>query len=154
MGSTAFIRDHTTTPVHSDSVEACRGVRQLISSRPRQLQELVWRLAASPTCPLALCPVCVCSIVSWLSWPHGLHVARQAPLFMEFSRKEYWSGLPFPFPGNIPNQSSISTVRTYAHILIQYEIESGESTDREYRPVSSISYFQVCFCLLQRNHKK
>ena len=27
-------------------------------------------------------------------------VARQAPLFMGFPRQEYWSGLPFPFPGN------------------------------------------------------
>ena len=26
--------------------------------------------------------------------PHGLYVAHQAPLFMEFSRQEYWSGLP------------------------------------------------------------
>ena len=25
-------------------------------------------------------------------------VASQAPLFMEFSRQEYWSGLPFPSP--------------------------------------------------------
>ena len=25
-------------------------------------------------------------------------VARQAPLSMEFSRQEYWSGLPFPSP--------------------------------------------------------
>ena len=30
-------------------------------------------------------------------------VAHQAPLSMEFSRKEYWSGLPFPFPGNLPD---------------------------------------------------
>ena len=30
-------------------------------------------------------------------------VARQAPLSMEFSRQEYWSGLPFPSPGDIPN---------------------------------------------------
>ena len=30
-------------------------------------------------------------------------VAHQAPLSMEFSRQEYWSGLPFPFPGNLPN---------------------------------------------------
>ena len=30
-------------------------------------------------------------------------VAHQAPLSMEFSRQEYWSGLPFPFPGHIPN---------------------------------------------------
>ena len=30
-------------------------------------------------------------------------VARQAPLSMDFSRQEYWSGLPFPSPGNLPD---------------------------------------------------
>ena len=30
-------------------------------------------------------------------------VAYQAPLSMGFSRQEYWSGLPFPSPGDIPN---------------------------------------------------
>ena len=29
--------------------------------------------------------------------------ALQAPLSMEFSRQEYWSGLPFPSPGDLPN---------------------------------------------------
>ena len=29
-------------------------------------------------------------------------IARQAPLSMEFSRQEYWSGLPFPSPGDPP----------------------------------------------------
>ena len=29
-------------------------------------------------------------------------VARQAPLFMRFSRQEYWSGLPSPPPGRLP----------------------------------------------------
>ena len=29
--------------------------------------------------------------------------ARQAPLTMGFSRQEYWSGLPFPSPGDLPN---------------------------------------------------
>ena len=28
-------------------------------------------------------------------------VAHQTPLSMEFSRQEYWSGLPFPFPGDL-----------------------------------------------------
>ena len=27
----------------------------------------------------------------------------QAPLSIEFSRQEYWSGLPFPSPGDLPN---------------------------------------------------
>ena len=28
-------------------------------------------------------------------------VAYEAPLSMEFSRQEYWSGLPFPSPGDL-----------------------------------------------------
>ena len=39
---------------------------------------------------------------SWLSatpWS----VARQAPLAMEFCRQEYWSGLPFLSPGDLPD---------------------------------------------------
>ena len=34
--------------------------------------------------------------------PHGL-VACQAPLSMGFSRQEYWSSLPFPTVGDLPN---------------------------------------------------
>ena len=29
-------------------------------------------------------------------------VAHQVPLFMEFFRQEYWSGLPFLSPGDLP----------------------------------------------------
>ena len=31
-------------------------------------------------------------------------VALQALLSMGFSRQEYWSGLPFPSPGHLPDQ--------------------------------------------------
>ena len=30
-------------------------------------------------------------------------VAHQAPPSMRFSRQEYWSGLPFPTPGHLPD---------------------------------------------------
>ena len=30
-------------------------------------------------------------------------VAYKAPLSMGFSRQEYWSGLPFPSPGDLPD---------------------------------------------------
>ena len=30
-------------------------------------------------------------------------VAHKAPLSMGFSRQEYWSGLPFPSPGDLPD---------------------------------------------------
>ena len=44
------------------------------------------------------------SVVSDSLRPHGL--ARQAPLSMGFPRQEYWSGLPFLPPGNLPDQGS------------------------------------------------
>ena len=42
-----------------------------------------------------------CSVTSNSSQPHVLQ--HRAPLSMEFSRQEYWSGLPFPSPGNLPH---------------------------------------------------
>ena len=33
-------------------------------------------------------------------------VAREAPLSMGFPRQEYWSGLPFSSPGDLPDQGS------------------------------------------------
>ena len=40
-----------------------------------------------------LCPI-LCDPMDYSPW---------APLFMDFSRQEYWSGLLFPSPGDIPN---------------------------------------------------
>ena len=36
-------------------------------------------------------------------FPTPWTVAHQAPLSMGYSRQEYWSGLPFPPPGDLPN---------------------------------------------------
>ena len=33
-------------------------------------------------------------------------VSHQAPLTMGFPRQEYWSGLPFPCPGNLSNSGT------------------------------------------------
>ena len=48
--------------------------------------------------------LCCCLVTSHdrlfeIPWP----IAHQAPLSMGFPRQEYWSGLPFPFPGDLPN---------------------------------------------------
>ena len=39
---------------------------------------------------------CLTLVLTWT-------VACQAPLSMGFSRQEYWSGLPFPSPGDLSN---------------------------------------------------
>ena len=47
------------------------------------------------------------SEVKWLSrvqlFVTPWTIASQAPPSMEFSRQEYWSGLPFPSPGDLPD---------------------------------------------------
>ena len=43
------------------------------------------------------------SIVSNSLQPHELYVVHQVPLSMEYSRQDYWSGLPFPFSGDLPD---------------------------------------------------
>ena len=47
----------------------------------------------------------VCVLVTqWcLTLSDRTTVAHQAPLSMAFSRQDYWSGLPFSTPGNLPN---------------------------------------------------
>ena len=37
---------------------------------------------------------------------HGLYIACQAPLSVGFPRQEYWSGLPFHSPGDLPDQEN------------------------------------------------
>ena len=47
-------------------------------------------------------------------------VVRQAPLFMEFSRQEYWSGRPCPSPGDLTNpgvEPSLLHCRQVLHCL-------------------------------------
>ena len=46
--------------------------------------------------------VCVCVCMHACSVTSD-SVTHQAPLFTEFPRQEYWSGLPFPSPGDLPN---------------------------------------------------
>ena len=48
----------------------------------------------------------VCSVVSSSLTSHGLYVIHQAPLSMVSFRQEYWSGFPFPPPGDLPDQGS------------------------------------------------
>ena len=58
-------------------------------------------------------------------------VACQTPLYMEFSRQEYWSGLPFPTPGYLPDLGiepgslySLSHQEAISTIIMNYSIES------------------------------
>ena len=64
----------------------------------------VFELSICASTSTARCESSLCvlsrSVVSNYLLPHGV----QPPLCMEFSRQEYWSGLTFPSPGDLPNQ--------------------------------------------------
>ena len=45
----------------------------------------------------------VCRAVLSPIWLLDPRAARQAPLSLGFPRQEYWSGLPFPSPGDLPH---------------------------------------------------
>jgi len=48
-------------------------------------------------------------------------VARQAPLSMGSPRQEYWSGLPFPSPGDLPDPGIEPTLPALAGRLFTAE---------------------------------
>ena len=48
-------------------------------------------------------------------------VAHQAPLAMGFPRQEYWSGLPLPTPGDLPDPGIEALSPALASILFTTE---------------------------------
>ena len=75
-------------------------------------------IGVSPSASVLLMNIQDWSSLGWTGWisllSHvqffgtPLTVAFQAPLSMEFSRQEYWSGLPFPSPGDQTQVFSIA----------------------------------------------
>ena len=64
-------------------------------------------------------------------------VAYQAPLSKELSRQEYWSGLPFPSPGDLPDPG-IEPSRLMSHALAASSL-----------PLAPSGKPQISICLLK-----
>ena len=108
-------------------------------------------------CPLSLCKFtsfshCISlSVMFYSLWPPWT-VTYQALLFMGFSRQGYWSGLPFPSPGDLPNLGikpgspawqvdSLPSEPPRKLIQVQWEIN-------ELLNISSFSTAASAFCFL------
>ena len=79
-------------------------------------------------CLLFSCSVVSNSSATW--WT----IVHQAPLSMGFSRQEYQSGLPFPSPGDLPDQGSNSH-------LLYWQVDS-----------LLLSHLRSIVCLDKRQH--
>ena len=56
------------------------------------------------SCTQSYVCVCVCTLSCVRLFVTPWIVAHQTPLSLEFPRKEFWSELPFPSPGDLPHQ--------------------------------------------------
>ena len=62
----------------------------------RALLKIIWLIFFYKSCGGLVAKSCPTLVTLWT-------VAHQIPLSMGFSRQEYWSGLPFPSPGDLSN---------------------------------------------------
>ena len=62
-----------------------------------------WQAESLPLVPLGTAAAAAKSLQSCPTLATPRTVARQAPLSIGFFRQEYWSGLPFPSPGDLPD---------------------------------------------------
>ena len=76
------------------------------------------------------CCVLSCSVMSDSAPPWT--VAHQAPLSMEFSRQEYWSGLSFPTPGDLSNPGS----NLYLLSLLHWQANSLAGPGKPHREIT------------------
>ena len=62
-------------------------------------------------------------------WP----AACQSPLFMEFSRQEYWNRFPFPSPGILPTQGlNLHFLHWQADSLLLHHLGSPQVTSVQF----------------------
>ena len=88
-----------------------RGIRNYVAVHH------IPRIHSCPAKSLQSCPT-LCN-------PMDPMVARQAPLSMGFSRKEYWGTLPFPPPGDLPNRGIESASLMSPELDIQVGRQAG-----------------------------
>ena len=103
-----------------------------------------------PSLAFRCCCYCCCLVAKWcptLLRPHGLSMGF-SPLSMEFSRWEYWSGLPCPSPGDLPDQGSNPCLLYLLHWQADSLLLShlGNLASRDISPVflSAVTWPSLC----------
>ena len=89
---------------------------------------------------------CLVTNCVWL-FEIPLTVARQAPLTMRLSRQEYWSGLPFPLPDDLPKPEIKLTSSTLVGRFFTAKTPGKHTLSKGYFRFHSPPH-QKCFKLL------
>ena len=87
-------------------------------------------------CLKVTCHLCVCCVFIVLLFVTPWTAAYRAPLSMGFFRQEYWSGLPFPPPGDLPD-SGIKPVSLMSPVLA----DRFFTTVPPGKPIASVIFF-------------
>ena len=85
---------------------SCWAARGAAQPPPRSSRVRADHLSVCPSVPPGGLGLRISVLTVQLSHPYlttGKTIAYNASLFMEFLRQEYWSGLPFPSPGDLPD---------------------------------------------------
>ena len=72
---------------------------------------------------VSIAAICACRLSCTQLFETLWNAAHQAPLSMGFSRQEYWSRLPFPSPGHLPDPaieptSPIETAKSFSKEVV------------------------------------
>ena len=127
------------------------GHHRALSRVPCALQSLIISYLFYMLCSFSVASVVSNSVTLWT-------VARQAPLSMEFSRQEYWSGLPCPSPGIFFTQGSNLGLLHWRQILyclshqgtlyiVVYKIPISQSTHLAPSPIGIHTFVIYLWCL-------
>ena len=76
-------------------------------------------------------------------------VASQVPLSTEFSRQEYWSGLPFPPPGDLPHPGIEPLSLAFPALASRFF-----TTVPPRKPINFYKWFSMMLLSLSRNRPK
>ena len=102
------------------------GIRDWSHQRRRKRRKRCFTYNPIPRIFL-LDSVCVCVSKGALTCVQLFATVHQCPLSMEFSRQEYWRGLPFPIQGIFPIQGSNPCLLHLLRIL--YHCATWETLD-------------------------
>ena len=98
---------------------------------------------------VVLCQSLSCIQLLAIPWT----IAHQAPLFMEFSRQEYWSGLPCSFEEIFPTQVSNLSLQHCRQILYCLSHQGGpyDTVNDQQKHTINIMHTSWRFCSMQQD---